>query len=189
LGDETLLQQTRRRVSRLVQPWQTLLLLTGTHQSFYAEEVAGIPTSRLLIQPFGRGTAPAILYSLLRVREMDPKGIVGFFPSDHHFSDDEAFAGHIDSAYAAAAAYPETVILLGIPPETPEPEYGWIEPGIQLDCSVPDSVLPCLPLLGKAKRNACVCFDGARLSVEQLGHGRSRSRFSGPHSGSAFESG
>src|ERR1019366_9444794 len=85
-------------------------------------------------------TAPAILYSLLRVREMDPKGIVGFFPSDHHFSDDEAFASHIDSAYAAAAAYPETVILLGIPTETPEPEYGWIEPGIQLDCSVPDSV-------------------------------------------------
>jgi mannose-1-phosphate guanylyltransferase len=70
---------------------------------------------------------------------MDPKGVVAFFPSDHHFSDDEAFAGHIDSAYAAAASQPEMVVLLGIPPETPEAEYGWIEPGLPLGDAAPDS--------------------------------------------------
>jgi len=94
----------------------------------------------LLIQPSNQGTAPAILYSLLRLREMDPKGVVAFFPSDHHFSDDEAFASHVDSAYAAAASRPDVVVLLGIPPETPEMEYGWIEPGIPLGAPVPDSV-------------------------------------------------
>jgi mannose-1-phosphate guanylyltransferase len=94
----------------------------------------------LLIQPSNQGTAPAILYSLLRLREMDPKALVAFFPSDHHFSDDEAFIGHIDSAYAVAASRPEVVVLLGIPPETPEVEYGWIEPGIPLGHPVPDSV-------------------------------------------------
>jgi mannose-1-phosphate guanylyltransferase len=132
LGDETLLQQTQHRVSRLLQPWQTLLVLTRAHELFYADEVAGIPSSRLLIQPSNQGTAPAILYSLLRLREMDLDSIVAFFPSDHHFSDDEAFIGHIDSAYAAATSRPEMVILLGIPPETPEVEYGWIEPGSPL---------------------------------------------------------
>ncbi len=140
MGDETLLQQTQRRVSRLVPPHRTLLVLTGKHESFYADEVAGIPSSRLLIQPSNQGTAPAILYSLLRLREMDPKGVVAFFPSDHHFSDDEAFTRHIDSAYAAAEARPEMVVLLGIPPETAEVEYGWIEPGTPLGDLVPDSV-------------------------------------------------
>jgi mannose-1-phosphate guanylyltransferase len=140
MGDETLLQQTQRRVSKLVPSWRTLLVLTRTHEPFYADEVAGIPSSRLLIQPSNRGTTPAILYSLLHLREMDPKGIVGFFPPDHHFSDDEAFTGHIDSAYAAAASRPEMVVLLGIPPETPEVEYGWIEPGTPLGDLVPDSV-------------------------------------------------
>ena len=140
LGDETLLHQTQRRVSQLVQAWRTVLVLTRTHEPFYADEVAGIPSSRLLIQPSNQGTAPAILYSLLRLCEMDPKGVVAFFPSDHYFSDDEAFVGHIDSAYAVAASRPEVVILLGIPPETPEVEYGWIEPGIPLGTPVPDSV-------------------------------------------------
>ena len=140
LDNETLLHQTQRRVSRLVQPWRTLLVLTSQHEPFFADEVAGIPSSRLLIQPSNQGTAPAILYSLLRLRETDPKALVAFFPSDHHFSDDEAFIGHIDSAYAVAASQPEVVILLGIPPETPEVEYGWIEPGIPLGHPVPDSV-------------------------------------------------
>jgi mannose-1-phosphate guanylyltransferase len=133
MGDETLLQQTQRRVHRLVPPWRTLLVLTRAHEPFYADEVAGMPSSRALVQPSNQGTAPAILYSLLRLREMDPEGVVAFFPSDHHFSDDEAFTRHIDSAYAAAEARPGMVILLGIPPETPEVEYGWIEPGAPLE--------------------------------------------------------
>ncbi len=140
MGDETLLQQTQRRVSRLVPAWRTLLVLTRKHEPFYADEVAGLSSSRLLIQPSNQGTAPAILYGLLRLREMDPKGIVASFPSDHHFSDDEAFARHIDSAYAAAASQPGMVVLLGIPPETPEVEYGWIEPGTPLGDPAPDSV-------------------------------------------------
>jgi mannose-1-phosphate guanylyltransferase len=90
LGDETLLQETQRRVSKLVPSWRTLLVLTRKHEPFYADEVAGIPSSRLLIQPSNQGTAPPILYSLLRLREMDPKSVVAFFPSDHHFSDDES---------------------------------------------------------------------------------------------------
>lgn len=63
---------------------------------------------------------------------MDPKGFVAFFPSDHHFSNDEAFRAHIDSALAAAESRPDLVFLLGIIPESPEVEYGWIEPGSPL---------------------------------------------------------
>jgi mannose-1-phosphate guanylyltransferase len=140
LGDQTLLQEMHRRVSQLVQSWRTLLVLTSTDEAFYADEVAGIASSRLVIQPSNQGTAPAILHSLTRFREMDPNGVVGFFPSDHHFSNHQAFIGHIDSAYAAAASRPEVVILLGIPPETPEAEYGWIEPGVPLGTPAPASL-------------------------------------------------
>jgi len=140
VGDETLLCQTRRRVSRLVPRWRTLLLLTKTHESFYADRIAGMSSSSVLIQPCNRGTAPAILYSLMRLSEIDPKGIVAFFPSDHYFSDDEAFVRQIDAAYEIAAFRPELVVLLGITPETPDIEYGWIEPGIPLGNPVSKSV-------------------------------------------------
>ena len=189
MGDETLLQQTQRRVSRLVPAWRTLLVLTRKHEPFYADAVAGIPSSRLLIQPSNQGTAPAILYSLLRLREMDPKGIVAFFPSDHHFSDDEAFAGHIDSAYAAAASPARD----GRPAGHSAGDSGG---GVRLDRARNPSGRPCaglrLPrqsLLGKTLRFGCFVLDGARLSLEQLRNGGLRSRFSRPHPARASRSG
>jgi mannose-1-phosphate guanylyltransferase len=140
IGKETLLQQTQRRISRLVPRRRTLLVLTRTHESFYADHIAGMPSPRSIIQPCNQGTAPAVLYSVMRLCELDPEGIVAFFPSDHYFSNDETFISHIDSAYAAAASNPKMVVLLGITPETPEVEYGWIEPGAPLGGPVSDSV-------------------------------------------------
>jgi mannose-1-phosphate guanylyltransferase/mannose-6-phosphate isomerase len=108
------------------------LILTRTHERYYAEEITEIPSSCLLIQPHNHGTAPAIAYGLTRLRQMDPQGLVAFFPSDHHFADDEAFVAHIDFAFAQAKSHPARVILLGIEPEGPEEAYGWIEPGSPL---------------------------------------------------------
>jgi mannose-1-phosphate guanylyltransferase len=68
----------------------------------------------------------------MRLRELDPRAVVGFFPSDHHFADDEAFIAHVDSAFAAAESRSGLVVLLGIAPIGPEVEYGWIEPGAPL---------------------------------------------------------
>jgi mannose-1-phosphate guanylyltransferase len=152
MGAETLLRQTQRRISALMSPQRTLTVLTKTHEAYYGDQVSGVPPSGMLIQPCNRGTAPAIIYSLLRLREMDEKGIVAFFPSDHHFSDNEAFAGHMESAYAAAAALPEQVILLGIPPDSPEVEYGWIEPGVFIDGFMPSSVFPVSRFWEKPRR-------------------------------------
>jgi mannose-1-phosphate guanylyltransferase len=123
------LQQTQQRVSRLVKYRQTLLVLTRTHEQFYADQVSDVPFTSLVIQPQNRGTAPAILYSLMRLRELDPRSVIAFFPSDHHFSNNEAFTRQIDTALISAEARPDLVFLLGITPECPEVEYGWIEPG------------------------------------------------------------
>jgi mannose-1-phosphate guanylyltransferase len=128
-GPETLLRQTRRRVARLIPGPQTLQILTRTHERYYADEVTDVPPSCLLIQPHNHGTAPAIAYALTRIRQMDPLGLVAFFPSDHHFVNDEAFVAHAEFAFARATSHPARVILLGIEPEAPEEAYGWIEPG------------------------------------------------------------
>jgi mannose-1-phosphate guanylyltransferase len=128
-GGNTLLQRTRLRVSRAIPEMQTLLMLTRKHESYFAGEVKEVEPSCLLIQPHNHGTATAIAYCVTRLRQMDPHGLVAFFPSDHHFANDEAFIGYVDSAFAQARSQPERVILMGIEPEGPEEDYGWIEPG------------------------------------------------------------
>ena len=132
MNGETLLAQTRRRVARMVEPRRTLLVVTKTHECFYADQLVGVPPGSLLVQPCNQGTAPAILYSLFRLRGCDPSAVVGFFPSDHHFADDKALIAHVASAFEAAESPSGSgkVVLLGIAPNDPEVEYGWIEPGL-----------------------------------------------------------
>ncbi|MFZ0340170.1 MAG: sugar phosphate nucleotidyltransferase [Terracidiphilus sp.] len=139
VGDETLLEQTRRRVQRSIDPERTLLVMTEVHKQFYQDQVAEVPPPCLLIQPQNRGTAAAILYSLMRIRAFDAAARVAFFPSDHYFLNDEAFARQIELAFSLTESNPETVILLGMEPETPETSYGWIQPGSRFDNPFTDS--------------------------------------------------
>jgi mannose-1-phosphate guanylyltransferase len=128
LGDETLLDQTRSRVALAVRPAQTFFVLARAHEPFYDSLLGGVPRERLVVQPNNAGTAPAILYSLLRLSKAAPSSTVAFFPSDHYFSDDAAFMSHVETAFEAARPRDDMVILLGMKPEGPEGEYGWIEP-------------------------------------------------------------
>jgi len=140
IGDQTLLQQTRCRVARMISRDRTLLVLTRAHERFYQPEVTGASPSLLLIQPQNSGTSAAIMYSLMRIRTMDSSGLVAFFPSDHYIADDEAFAAQVDLAFSLAEFYPEMVFLLGIVPEKPEASYGWIEPAALLQNPYAESI-------------------------------------------------
>jgi mannose-1-phosphate guanylyltransferase len=129
---ETLLEQTMRRVSILGPPSQTLTVLNRAHRKFYSPILTGTAASNLLIQPDNRGTAPAILCALLRLVEAGRTGPVAIFPSDHYVSDDSAFMTHVATAVRAVNRSPQLTVLLGIAPDGPETEYGWIEPGSPL---------------------------------------------------------
>lgn len=129
VGGQTLLHQTLLRTGRLAPLRRTLLVLTKTHKRFYSQQLQGIPHSRLIIQPENRGTAPAILYTLVRLQHLDAQAVVAFFPSDHYVSDGAVFHDHMNIAFRAAECYSDSVVLLGATPGTPESGYGWIEPG------------------------------------------------------------
>ena len=129
LSNETLLEQTLRRAALLVAPDRTLAVVVRAHERFYAPLLADLPPRCVVIQPENRGTAPAILYGLLRLITMAPRGPVAIFPSDHYVSNDAAFIAHVDGALQAVIARPDLVVLLGITPDSADGEYGWIEPG------------------------------------------------------------
>ena len=133
---ETLLEQTLRRVSLVVPPSKTLTVLNRAHRKFYSPILNGTAASNLFIQPDNRGTSVAILCALLRLVEAGRTGPVAIFPSDHYVSDDPAFMLHVATAARAVNRSPQLTVLLGIAPDGPETEYGWIEPGSPL--ALPD---------------------------------------------------
>src|SRR5262245_61398739 len=81
IGDQTLLDQTILRIGRLIPAERTRVVVTGSHRRFFGPRLRD-RTGALIVQPENRGTAPAILYSLLSIRKIDPDARVAFFPSD-----------------------------------------------------------------------------------------------------------
>lgn len=140
IGGSTLLDQTRRRVALSVLPDRTMFVVTEKHRRFYESLSRTVSSNLILEQPENKGTAPAILYALLRVAAKSPRAIVALFPSDHYFADDEEFMSHVDVAFDAVQAQPATVTLLGITPTGPETEYGWIEPQRSILGSAPRAI-------------------------------------------------
>jgi mannose-1-phosphate guanylyltransferase len=138
LGSDTLLEQTRRRAARLISPERTGAVVVQYHERFYAPLLADLPSHLLVIQPDNRGTAPAILYGLIRLSAIGADGSVAMFPSDHYVSDDEAFAGFVGRAFQAVEERPDLVVLLGVVPDTAEVSYGWIELGESISGSATD---------------------------------------------------
>jgi mannose-1-phosphate guanylyltransferase len=132
-GSQTLLEQTRRRISRTISEEQTLILLTRTHERFYSPQLGAVPKSRLLVQPYNHGTAPAIACSLALLERIDRDAVVAFFPSDHYFQNDDVFGDYMEAAFAQAHSDRNRVVLLGIVPDAPEESYGWIQPGELLE--------------------------------------------------------
>src|SRR5215813_8333989 len=140
IGGQTLLDQTRARVALSVLPSRTLFVVTKKHRRFYESLTHAVSPHSVLEQPENKGTAPAILYALMRMAAESPRAIVALFPSDHFFADDEAFMSYVDTAFDAVQAEPKTVTLLGITPTAAETEYGWIEPEAAILSSMPRSI-------------------------------------------------
>lgn len=132
-GSETLLEQTLRRAALAIEPELTSVVVTRSHERFYAPILGRTPSPELVVQPQNRGTAPAILYSLLRLAGRIPQARVAIFPSDHFVGDDLQFMRHVETAFAVTSLRPELTVLLGIAPQWPESSYGWIEPGAAVE--------------------------------------------------------
>lgn len=127
LDGETLLDLTRRRVDLVSRFDRQAIVVSHAHEAYYRYLTSELAPGRLVVQPENRGTAPGILYPLLRIRDLAGDVPVVVCPADHYVSDDAAFMAYVSHAAEIVRQRSDLVVLLGIQAERPETEYGWIE--------------------------------------------------------------
>jgi mannose-1-phosphate guanylyltransferase len=132
LSHRTLLEETQRRAEISIPREQILFSLMQAHEQYYLPILGGGPSPRL-VQPFNRGTGPAILQGLLHIAQKDADAIVSIFPCDHYYSPESAFTRALESVLEVAPRHPGSLILLGAEADEAEIEYGWIETGEGVD--------------------------------------------------------
>lgn len=129
-GNESLLLGTLRRAARLVAEENILVVLEEKQRSLIEDNLRYTDFSgkiKIVTEPVGRNTAPAILLGTLGIASEDEDAVIMVFPSDHVVGDDENFRDHVRRAVSLAEdGY---IVCFGITPSVPETGYGYIEGG------------------------------------------------------------
>ncbi|HXZ26054.1 MAG TPA: sugar phosphate nucleotidyltransferase [Nitrospiria bacterium] len=130
-GRRSLLEQTVRRAECLIPPDQ-LFTVVGRHHLEFPEAAVQLtrrPPGTVIVQPANKDTGPGILLPLLHLTARYPDSAVAIFPSDHYIPEEALFLGYVDLAFRAVEQDPAQLLLLGIEPQAPESEYGYMLPG------------------------------------------------------------
>jgi mannose-1-phosphate guanylyltransferase len=124
----SLLQETALRIAGVAGAADPIVVASNAHADLVLAEFAevGIPC-RLVTEPAGRGSAPAIALACLEIVAADPDGLAVAVACDHHVPDSAAFAAGVLAALPAAAR--GAIVTFGVKPTQASTAYGYIRPG------------------------------------------------------------
>ncbi len=129
IGDETLIQQTMRRVANGT-PAQRVMISTNPAQAetirVQLSEWKDALKDNFVLEPESRNTAPAIALVALELIRRDPDAIMLVVPADHIVKGQKDFDAAV--ALAAELARQGLLVTFGIKPIRPETGYGYIKP-------------------------------------------------------------
>jgi len=127
-SERTLIQETVDRIRPLV-PVENILIVTGrSHAAELIKQLPEIPGENIIIEPFGRNTAPCIGLATLHIKKRTREDVMVVLPSDHLIADEERFL-HILAVAAEMAQRGDYLLTIGIRPAKPETGYGYLEQG------------------------------------------------------------
>lgn len=129
LEDESsLLAHTLGRLAGL-ETTAPIVICHEDHRFLAAEQLrqANVPDATLLLEPEGRGTAPAIAMAAVLAQRQGHGGPLLVLPSDHHLTDIAAFHAALDKAERLASQ--GHLVTFGVVPTRAETGYGYLHLG------------------------------------------------------------
>ena len=123
----TLLQRTVKRISNIQGLKDPILVCNDEHRFIAAEQMRQISVKpqSILLEPFGKNTAPAITLAALTAISKEKDPILLVLSSDHYIEDEAKFINVINKGLAYAKQ--NRLITFGVLPTKPETGYGYIK--------------------------------------------------------------
>lgn len=133
-GDETMLQATLRRLAAIPGIGAPLVVCDQAHELLARQQAANVFPGEinLLLEPEGRGTAPALCAAALLVERLaGPDAVLLALPSDHIIAADLEFTKAIASAAELAGA--GYLVTFAVKPRELATGYGYLKIGAPID--------------------------------------------------------
>lgn len=131
----TLLQQTFNRMLKIVPIDHIFISTNQAYLDFIHEQLPDIPEDQILAEPIHRNTAPSVAWAAHRIMRYCPKANILVTPSDQIILSEETFQKDILEGFSFVAQR-DGFLTLGIKPTRPEPGYGYIQFGDEVENDV-----------------------------------------------------
>ncbi len=126
-NNNSLLQNTYKRIEKIQNIQDPMLICNEEHRFIVAEQMReiGIKPNSIILEPFGRNTAPAITIAALKSMKNggDPNLLI--LSSDHEIENEKEFIKVVESGVEFSKM--GNLVTFGIIPNAPETGYGYIK--------------------------------------------------------------
>jgi mannose-1-phosphate guanylyltransferase len=127
-GGASLVHEALQRATAVAPLQHVCAVVAEQHRQWWTQMLGHVPETNLIVQPLNRGTAHGVLLPLLRIAERDPDATVVLLPADHYVRDEQTMATSLRRAAELAESDRESIYLLGVKPDEPDTELGYILP-------------------------------------------------------------
>ncbi|MEA4813060.1 MAG: mannose-1-phosphate guanylyltransferase [Anaerolineaceae bacterium] len=132
-ADKSMFQIAVERLAPLFDPAHILVVAGPLHIPVLAEQVPEIPSENFIVEPQGRGTAPAIGLAAIHLAQRDPNAAMAVLTADHHIGNTQVFR-QVIAAALKLARQEDCLVTLGITPTSPSTQFGYIQQGQPMGC-------------------------------------------------------
>jgi mannose-1-phosphate guanylyltransferase len=136
VDDAPLLVNTLRRLAPLAAPERTLVLTNASLVDAVREAAPSLPPENVIAEPAPAGTAAALAWAAHQVaRRAGPEATMLCVHADWAIGDEEGFRRTLTRAVDVARVRHE-LVTVGVVPTRPDPGFGYIQPGAELEPGV-----------------------------------------------------
>lgn len=129
LSDKTLLEETYDRAKSIVPETSIFISTNDSYREKVKQILPDFPEERLILEPFPKGTAPAIGLVSAIIEATSPGATIATIASDHAIENEDPFASAIKTAFSAAERGRDKLVVVGINPTAPDTGLGYIRMG------------------------------------------------------------
>lgn len=129
MGNRSMIQHTWNRAKALCPPQRIVTVMDQSHWGYVRPQLIGESVGRVVWQPDNRGTGAGVFLPLSYIRAHDPNATVVLWPSDHFVFPADPMLRVIRQAVSLVRDHPQQMVLLTVPPQSREQDYGWVIPG------------------------------------------------------------
>ncbi len=124
--EKSFIRYTFERMARTIPVENIYVATLFQYKGMVQEHLPELPEENIILEPYGRNTAPSVAYTATLLHAKDPDAVIVVAPADHNISDNAMFDKNIIQALDIAAEQ-DILLTLGIVPTRPDTNFGYVQ--------------------------------------------------------------